>query len=75
MSNAYSPTGYWAHFVHTDEYVESGGGRVSSLPVLLVDGAPVVINPLGLVTPLRDAFPPELVKATFVNPSPTFAGV
>lgn len=74
MNNAYSPTGYWAHYVHTDEYVESGADRVSSLPVLLVDGIPKVINPLGLVTPLRDAFPPDLVETTFVNPSPTFAG-
>jgi hypothetical protein len=73
MSSSFSPTGYWAHYVHTDEYIEMGGERVTSLPVISTsDGVAQVIDWHGKVVSVDRVFPSGLVDLLTVLPRPTF---
>lgn len=73
MNSSFSPTGYWAHYIHTDKYIEMGGERVTSLPVIGTSGAVAqVIDHHGGVVSVRDLFVASMVSDLFVLPQPTF---
>lgn len=72
MSGSFSPTGYWAHYVHTNDYVEMGGDPLTTLPVIGTSGGVAqVINRNGRTTDVDRVFPPSRVELLAVLPHPT----